>query len=157
MQGLNDDDINDTFTVDMHRFPPRTFSELISEAQKFVVAADCIIARHKTRVKPPSREPERRVPPRQQIDTRRERNNRDRNVRGPLRQSFHNYTGLTAPRSEILMQLEGRNILQPPPPLRTPDAKKNRRKYCRFHRDHDHDTEGCFNLKDEIEHLVRQG
>ena len=34
--------------------------------------------------------------------------------------------------------------------------KRSRDKYCRFHRDHEHDTANCYNLKQQIEALIRQ-
>ncbi|KAL5818973.1 hypothetical protein ACOSQ3_022905 [Xanthoceras sorbifolium] len=35
--------------------------------------------------------------------------------------------------------------------------KRDKDKYCRFHRDHGHDTSKCFQLKDHIENLIRDG
>ena len=35
--------------------------------------------------------------------------------------------------------------------------KRNQNKYCRFHRDHKHDTDECFDLKQQIKNLIRQG
>ena len=34
--------------------------------------------------------------------------------------------------------------------------KRPRDKYCCFHRDHDHDTTDCYDLKQQIEALIRQ-
>ena len=34
--------------------------------------------------------------------------------------------------------------------------KRNRNKYSHFHRDYGHDTDGCFDLKQQIENLIRQ-
>ena len=61
------------------------------------------------------------------------------------------------PRTDILMQLEGQNVLRQPRPIRTPPDRRSRRKYCRYHRDHGHFTDDCFELKEEIEALIRQG
>ena len=35
--------------------------------------------------------------------------------------------------------------------------KHNKNKYCRFHRDHRHDTNKCYDLKQQIENLIKQG
>ena len=34
--------------------------------------------------------------------------------------------------------------------------KRNRNKYCCFHKDHGHDTNECFDLKQQIKNLIRQ-
>ncbi|CAI9772487.1 unnamed protein product [Fraxinus pennsylvanica] len=43
------------------------------------------------------------------------------------------------------------------PRLRAPPNTLDRSKYCDFHRDHGHMTEGCFILKQEIEALIKWG
>ena len=35
--------------------------------------------------------------------------------------------------------------------------KRNKNKYCRFHRNHGHDTDDCYDLKQQIENLIKQG
>ena len=35
--------------------------------------------------------------------------------------------------------------------------KRSRDKYCYFHRDHDYDMFECYDLKQQIEALIRQG
>ena len=70
---------------------------------------------------------------------------------------FHNYAPLTVPRANVLMEIEGEGYLPKPTPLCTPLAKRNMKKYCRYHRDYGHDTEECYKLKDEIEVLIQRG
>ncbi len=68
-----------------------------------------------------------------------------------------NYTPLNAPRAEVLMEIEGQDYFRPPPPMRDTGARRNPRKYCRFHRNLGHDTEDWFQLRDEMEVLIRRG
>lgn len=67
----------------MLRFPPHSFPELILEAQKFAVAAESIMARHKHRDKRNVIEVDKRPLARNQNDICRERNDRDDNGRCP--------------------------------------------------------------------------
>ncbi|GAV57724.1 LOW QUALITY PROTEIN: hypothetical protein CFOL_v3_01260, partial [Cephalotus follicularis] len=47
--------------------------------------------------------------------------------------------------------------IQWPEKLRSPAEKRDVDKYCRYHRDHGHDTEECRQLKNQIEDLIRRG
>jgi hypothetical protein len=70
---------------------------------------------------------------------------------------FHNYARLTAPQSEILAYVERRRRLPRPDTLTTPANKRDRSKYCDFHRTHGHTTNSCKQLRDIIEEMVRDG
>ncbi|GAV78123.1 hypothetical protein CFOL_v3_21591, partial [Cephalotus follicularis] len=47
--------------------------------------------------------------------------------------------------------------IQWPEKLRSPAERRDVEKYCRYHRDHGHDTEECRQLKNQIEDLIRRG
>ena len=44
--------------------------------------------------------------------------------------------------------------MKKPGKLKSPPERRNRDKYCRYHRDHGHDTEDSFRLKIAIEKLI---
>ena len=44
-----------------------------------------------------------------------------------------------------------------PRKLKSDPNKRSRDKYCRFHRNHGHNTADCYDLKQQIEALIRQG
>ena len=55
------------------------------------------------------------------------------------------------------MQIKDDPSLKWPKKMKGDPNKRNKNKYCRFHRDHGHDTDKCFDLKQQIENLIRQG
>ncbi|XP_011091916.1 arginine/serine-rich protein PNISR-like [Sesamum indicum] len=70
---------------------------------------------------------------------------------------YHNYTPLAMSREKALMMVENVDVLKWPRHTRYTPSKKTSNKYCRFHRERGHNTKECYQLKDEIERLVRQG
>ena len=67
------------------------------------------------------------------------------------------YTPLNMPLKQVLMQIKDDPSLKWPEKMKGDPNKRNRNKYCRFHRDYGHDTDECFDLKQQIENLIRQG
>ena len=55
------------------------------------------------------------------------------------------------------MQIKDEEALTFPSKLKGDPNKRSRDKYCRFHRDHKHDTADYYNLKQQIEALIREG
>ena len=55
------------------------------------------------------------------------------------------------------MQIKDDPSLKWPEKMKGDPNKRNKNKYCRFHSDHGHDTDECFDLKQQIENLIRQG
>ena len=51
------------------------------------------------------------------------------------------------------MQIKNDTTLAWPSKLKGDPSKRSRDKYCHFHRDYDHDTSECYNLKQQIETL----
>ena len=70
---------------------------------------------------------------------------------------FTSFTLLIAPIDQVLMQIKDEGALTFPSKLKGDPNKRSRDKYCRFHCDHGHDIADCYNLKQQIETLIRQG
>ena len=55
------------------------------------------------------------------------------------------------------MKIEDQGYLHRSNPVKAPSIKRDKRRYCHFHRNHGHNIEEYRQLKDEIEVLIRQG
>ena len=67
------------------------------------------------------------------------------------------FTPPTAPANQVLMQIKNKEALTYPGKLKGDPNRRSKDKYCRFHRDHGHDTADCYDLKQQIEALIIQG
>ena len=55
------------------------------------------------------------------------------------------------------MQIKDEEAQTYPGKLKGDPNMRSKDKYCRFHRDHGHDTAVCYDLKLQIESLIKQG
>ena len=56
----------------------------------------------------------------------------------------------------MLIQIKDDPSLKWPGRIKGDPSKENKSKYCHFHRNHEHDTNECYNLKQQIEALIKQ-
>ena len=133
-------------------------AELIHSAQNFMNAEDAIIAKKRKRSKRLDANPNRHSEqgPRPKKGRMVERKDRDSKKLGSSAQN-QQYSPLNVPLEQVLMQIKDDPSLKWPEKMKGDPNKRNRNKYCRFHRDHGHDTDECFDLKQQIENLIRQG
>ena len=68
-----------------------------------------------------------------------------------------NFTPLVMPTDKILMRIKEEPSLKWLKPLSSSSKKRDLKKYCRFHKDHEHYTDKCCDLKEQIEELIQRG
>ncbi|XP_065622552.1 uncharacterized protein LOC136064574 [Quercus suber] len=142
------------FLFSLYKNDPKTMSEVLYKATKYMNAEDALLAREE---KPRKRE--RQADVRQGQGQKRPRTGDRRDERRPKPSGgrFMSFTPLNAPIDQVLMQIKDEGALKFPGKLKSDPSKRPRDKYCCFHRDHDHDTADCYDLKQQIEALIRQG
>ena len=139
---------SDLFIHKLYEKEPQSMAELVHSAQNFMNAEDAIIAKKRKRSERiegnPSRHPEQG--PRPKKGRKEERKDQDNKKSDPSARN-QQYTPLNVPLEQVLMQIKDDPSLKWLEKLKGDPNKRNRNKYCCFHRDHGHDTDECFNLK----------
>ena len=136
--------------------PPKTMVEMLLKAQKYMNAEDALAA-IKDLEKPGDRgrkDDECRGQKRKRPDRRSNDDIRRKEDRGPWMEQF---TPLIMPVDKILMQIKDEHYLKWPRPLHSSPNVHDKNKYCRFHKDHGHNTEDCKDLKEQVEELIQKG
>ena len=69
---------------------------------------------------------------------------------------MENFTPLNTTLGQVFMSIWNERALMLPDKLKGDLNKRPRNKYWCFHRNHGHDTSDCYNLKQQIEALIKQ-
>ena len=132
------------FLFSLYKNDPKTMLEVLYRAVKYMNAKDALLAREE---KPRKRE--RLEDARQDQGRKKPRigDRRDERRPKPPGGRFMSFTPLNAPLDQVLMQIKDEWTLTFRGKLKSDPSKRSRNKYCRFHRDHGHNTIDCYDLK----------
>ncbi|XP_075658922.1 uncharacterized protein LOC142628765 [Castanea sativa] len=136
---------------------PQTMAELVHSAQNFMNAEDAIIAKKRKRAERmeadlPCHLEQGPHPKKARTGEKKDQDNRK--VGSSSGRNQH-YMPLKTPLDQVLMQIKDDPSLKSPEKMKGDLNKHNKNKYCRLHRDHGHDTDECYALKQQIENLIR--
>ena len=142
------------FMFSLYKNDSKTMSDVLYRATKYMNAENALLARKKRPKKRERQEDTRHDRGRKMVRTGERRD--DRHSKPPTSR-FTSFTPLTTPINQVLMQIKDEVALTFPRKLKGDPNKRSVDKYCRFHRDHSHDTADCYYLKQQIEALIKQG
>ena len=138
----------DLFIHKLYEKESQSMAELVHSAQNFMNAGDAIIDKKRKRSERIEANPSRHSEqgPCSKKGRTEERKGRDNKKPGSSAWT-QQYTPLNMPLEQVLMQIKDDPSLKWPEKMKEDPNKRNRNKYCRFHRDHGHDTDERFDLK----------
>ena len=143
---------SDLFIHKLYDQESQTMAELIHLAQNFMNAEDVIIAKKRKRAERMKAKFPRHLeqgphPKKARIGEKKDRGNRK--AGSSLGQNLH-YSLLNVPIDrpidQVIMQIKDDPSLKWPEKMKRDPNKRNKNKYCCFHRDHGHDTDEYYDL-----------
>ena len=132
------------FLFSLYKNDPKTMSEVLYKATKYMNAEDALLARKE---RPKKRERQEDTQQDQGQKKARTGDRRDERRPKPLGGRFTSFTPLTTLIDQVLMQIKDEGALTFPGKLKSDPNKRSRDKYCRFHHNHGHDTADCYDLE----------
>ena len=142
------------FLFSLYKNDLKTMSEVLYKATKYMNAEDALLAPEEKFKK---RERQEETWQDQGGKKARIGDRRDERRSRPLGGRFTSFTSLIAPIDQVLMQIKDEEALTYLGKLKGDPNKRLRDKYCHFHRDNGHDRADCYDLKQQIEALIKQG
>ncbi|GAV58153.1 hypothetical protein CFOL_v3_01687 [Cephalotus follicularis] len=163
---------NSSFTFSLLKRPALDMADLLRRAERYVIAEEEMAARRQknpwsdhqeergghSRNVPGKKEKKRERSDLTKDDLRHKLSRREGATQGgaPV-PTYNHFAPLLDTRTRILAVEKDKVPIQWPEKLRSPAERRDVEKYCRYHRDHGHDTEECRQLKNQIEDLIRRG
>ena len=142
------------FLFSLYKNDPKTMSEVLYRTTKYMNTEDVLLAQEE---KPRKRERQDDIRQDQGRKKARTGDRRDERHPKPPGGRFTSFTPLTALVDQVLMQIKDEETLICLGKLMGDPNRRSKDKCCRFHRDHGHDTVDCYDLKQQIEALIKQG
>ena len=159
--------------------PQASMAEVLSKTEKYINDEEALHSKkrssstpkeksrgYKKRERNPKRPADRERSPRRSRESRERsptRRGKVRDRRGPprlelqQRYSPQQYTPLTASVSQVLREVQHKRFLRWSSQMKSDPTRIDNTKYYEFHKDHEHRTDDCIQLKKEIEYLIRRG
>nr|XP_023904885.1 uncharacterized protein LOC112016564 [Quercus suber] len=128
------------FLFSLYKNDPKTMSDVLYRATKYMNAEDALLAREE---KPKKRERQEDIRQDRGRKMARIREQRDDKHSKPPAGRFTSFTPLTSPINQVLMKIKDEGAFTYLGKLKGDPNKLLKDKYCHFHCDHGHDTADC--------------